>query len=886
MGFLRKMLSGLAAPAGSVDASGLASAAAKEIDTLIDLYLREEPVSEDAWMGHRDPRTNSAGQKVLALDKDQQAEAVGALIVRLVRLDRQVEELRARQTERWRASSAPGWYKVWNARSALNNLLNALLTRKLPLGASRVAAMADWCALGRDLSTHWYPYSKLAAAAEQLAEEGDMDVAVTKSLTEVVKRFRSLSAHAELQKYGDKIDKALGQAPSIPIRAGDIWSDAALADIAAMKTGKQAAWSELLGLCRLATGAQPSAKWLNSAKKLVENLLSRQEFKDAVLRWFPLVDRPNSVEAEMHYGRALRHPLLIGDAHADILRGLAWTCGLFEDKEIARAVTALAISSYRKIPGMGPRLVKVGNACICALGTMPGMEGLGGMALLRVKVKFGTAQKMLDKALGVAAERLNLPKEELEEMAVPAYGLTEVGRAVWTFDDVTAELTIPDTKSTEIVWKNAAGKIQKSVPAKVKIDFAEDLKELKAAEKDIQKMLPAQAERIDQLYLQQKEWPLAVWRERYLDHPLVGVMARRLIWRFRAGEGMQDGIWQDGAMSGRDGRALDLTPETRVTLWHPLDVAPAEIQAWRLGLEEKQIRQPFKQAHREIYLLTPAEEATRVYSNRFAAHVLRQHQFNALAIGRGWKNKLRLMVDDSYPPACVNLEKWNLRAEFWIEGAGNEYGTDTNDSGTYLHLTTDQVRFYPLAAPQREAHAGGGGYAPARRVGEDAAVPLTEIPALVFSEVMRDVDLFVGVASVGNDPNWNDGGPQGRYRDYWNQVSFGDLGATAQTRKAILERLVPRLKIAEKCSFLEKFLVVRGALHTYKIHLGSGNILMSPNDQYLCIVASRSATASNDKVFLPFEGDQVMATILSKALLLADDEKIRDETINRQIRPQ
>ena len=61
---------------------------------------------------------------------------------------------------------------------------------------------------------------------------------------------------------------------------------------------------------------------------------------------------------------------------------------------------------------------------------------------------------------------------------------------------------------------------------------------------------------------------------------------------------------------------------------------------------------------------------------------------------------------------------------------------------------------------------------------------------------------------------------------------------------------------------------------------------MSPNDQYLCIVARSSATTSDSaKVFLPFEGDSVMAVILSKAFLLADDAKIKDETINRQIRP-
>src|SRR4029453_18397361 len=110
-------------------------------------------------------------------------------------------------------------------------------------------------------------------------------------------------------------------------------------------------------------------------------------------------------------------------------------------------------------------------------------------------------------------------------------------------------------------------------------------------------------------------------------------------------------------------------------------------------------------------------------------------------------------------------------------------------------------------------------------------LPLTDIPPLVLSEVLRDVDLFVGVASVGNDPTWQDGGPGGRYRDYWTRSSFGGLGETGRTaRGAIVERLVPRLKIANQCTLTERFLVVRGTLRTYKIHLGSGNILMEPND--------------------------------------------------------
>ena len=268
-----------------------------------------------------------------------------------------------------------------------------------------------------------------------------------------------------------------------------------------------------------------------------------------------------------------------------------------------------------------------------------------------------------------------------------------------------------------------------------------------------------------------------------------------------------------------------------------------------------------------MYLLTDAELATRTYSNRFAGHLLKQHQMNALAHSRGWKNPLRLMVDASYPPASRDLPLWNLRAEYWVEGAGDNYGVDTNDAYTFLYLATDQVRFYSF-----------GGTEP---------LPLVDVPALVFSEIMREVDLFVGVASVGNDPTWQDTGTGNtgtRFGDYWQSYSFGDLSASAQIRAEVLTKLLPRLKIAPRCEIAGRYLIVRGDVRTYKIHLGSSNILMEPNDQYLCIVPGQSKEIGLTTLFLPFEGDSRLSVILSKAFLLADDKKITDPTIVSQIK--
>lgn len=73
-------------------------------------------------------------------------------------------------------------------------------------------------------------------------------------------------------------------------------------------------------------------------------------------------------------------------------------------------------------------------------------------------------------------------------------------------------------------------------------------------------------------------------------------------------------------------------------------------------------------------------------------------------------------------------------------------------------------------------------------------------------------------------------------------------------------------------------------MQTYKICLGSSNILMAPDDEYVCIVAARGDTWP--KLYLPFEEDGgMLSTIPSKPFLLADDKNITDRSITTPDRP-
>ncbi|SDM99675.1 protein of unknown function [Streptomyces sp. cf386] len=656
------------------------------------------------------------------------------------------------------------------------------------------------------------------------------------------------------------------------VNPGEAWADRALAE--ADELGDD--WRRLLAHAATATAARPSAKWDKTGRALIEPL-GADEVRERLLSWLRLVGRPRTRPLlEQRYGPDVN--AVFDPYNADALRGLAWLLSLLPPHpDTARTLGALVETALRKVAGLGPVNPKVANAAVNALARIDGEAALAELARLATRVTFKGTLKLLNSGLDARAEAMGLSREEIEELAVPAYGLTEVGRAEHRLGEVTALLEVRGPKAV-LSWCNANGKAVKSVPAAVRRDHADELKELKGAVKDIDKMLSAQSERLDRQFLARRTWPYPAWRERYLDHPLVGTLARRLLWTV---DGTTVG-YADGEL--RTLADAPVTEGTHVELWHPVGHEPAQIVAWRDWLERHGITQPFKQAHREVYLLTDAERTTGTYSNRFAAHVLRQHQFHSLAAIRGWHNKLRLAVDDEAPPAVRELPQWGLRAEYWIAGDSGENYEDITESGSFLRLRTDQVRFYPIDAPQNSAHCCGGEYRMWLRGGVDPVdpLPLTDVPPLVLSEVLRDVDLFVGVASVGNDPTWQDGGPGGRFREYWTSYGFGELGASAETRRALLERLIPRLAIADRCTIEGRFLHVKGTRHTYKIHLGSGNILMTPNDQYLCIVP-KSNPAAPQTGYLPYEGDRMLAVILSKAMMLADDLKITDPTILSQL---
>ena len=306
--------------------------------------------------------------------------------------------------------------------------------------------------------------------------------------------------------------------------------------------------------------------------------------------------------------------------------------------------------------------------------------------------------------------------------------------------------------------------------------------------------------------------------------PVVNAMLSQLVMKTEDGRfGLFDGA--ENALRDVQGESLPISGAVSIAhVWHLFDAGV--LADWQQAVVAGRLVQPFKQAFRELYVLTPAEQQAGTHSRRFVGHVVDAAVTSRLLQARGWSQS---GGDD------VQVYK-----RFPAQGLFAEIGFP--DARHYLAgeetLTIDEVWF-----------SGKGG-----------DIPLAEVEPILFSEVMRDVDLIASVAQVGDDD------------ERWSTE-------TAQRRAELIASLVRDIGLQQvRCE--DHFAHVDGKLASYRIHLGSGVIHIQPGN-YLCIVP---AETKDEGLYLPFaDTDRRMAEIVSKIFMLVSDDQIKDETILEQI---
>ncbi|MFB6841109.1 DUF4132 domain-containing protein, partial [Streptomyces sp. NPDC056361] len=587
---------------------------------------------------------------------------------------------------------------------------------------------------------------------------------------------------------------------------------------------------------------------------------------------------------------------LTGDTNTSLVRGLLWAALDLPDAWVVPLAGAVALNAGTGLGGSGGtcRSQPLATAAVAVLGECGdarGEEAVQWLGRLAKQVRNRTVAKGIAKALEAVAARSGVTPSMLRERGVPTLGLDGRGIREESLGAFTAELAVREPGTVVLSFRGPEGRVLKTAPRSVREGHREALKRVGDGLKELRALVAAERSRLEEHLAAGTCRPAEDWQRYYVDHPVTGAMARALLWEV-AEDGPADGPeggggrWTAGlpertgggwALAAADGTARPVGAGDRLRLWHPLRADADEVAEWRAEVTVREERQPFKQVFREVYRPLPEEPATGPYTNRFAGHVLRYGQARALMAERGWAgDHLGYFSDGASSEMVKELpvpgdlpagEGTHWRARFFVELVDEGVSRD----GVALLCATDRVRF------DRRSGAAG-----ARGAWAEAA--LADVPALVLSEALRDVDLFVGVASVGADPDRRDRGEDRAHDGYRERWAFGELSEPARIRREALARLLPRTGIAGRAELTDRFLRVRGEVRTYRIHLGSGSVLMEPSDTYLAVDADRAARGGG-RVFLPFEEDGgMLSVILSKAVLLAADDRITDPVLAARIR--
>lgn len=446
---------------------------------------------------------------------------------------------------------------------------------------------------------------------------------------------------------------------------------------------------------------------------------------------------------------------------------------------------------------------------------------------LKESKKFG-AQRRASEAKAVNISLENLSRN---------MGYSDVTRLIWNMetalinemkeyfvpkklDDVDIYIKIDDLGQSEIIYEKA-GKELKSLPTKLKKDkYIEAIKEvhknLKEQYRRSRKMLEEAMEDGTEFY--------GYEIENLMTNPVIAPILKSLV--FKMGNDL--GYYVDKKLKSVKKKSVTIKDDSLLKIAHCFDLFESgEWATYQKDIFDRELKQPFKQVFRELYVKT-VDEKGRDKSLRYTGHQVQPSKTVALLKTRRWIIDGQEGLEKVYYKENIIAKIFALAD--WFSPADIEAPT------------LEEVQFFDRKT-----------FKP---------ILIDEVPDLIFTEVMRDIDLVVSVAHVGDvDP----------------EASH----STIEMRKAIVEFNCKLFKL-KNVTFAENHALIKGERAEYSIHLGSGLIHQKAGSAINVLPVH---SQHRGRVFLPFiDDDPKTAEIMAKVLLFAQDDKIKDVFILEQIK--
>ncbi len=274
---------------------------------------------------------------------------------------------------------------------------------------------------------------------------------------------------------------------------------------------------------------------------------------------------------------------------------------------------------------------------LAAIGSDYALMQLNGIAQ---KSKFKGLQERAVEKIQAIADTRGLTPEELADRLVPDFDLDESGTCQLDFGP--RHFTVGFDEALRPIAMDSSGARLKDLPKPIKSDDAEKAnaasERWKGLKKDVKTIASNQVLRLELAMCTDRRWPLAVFEQFFVRHPLLRHLVRRLCWAAVGANGALSAfrVAEDATYAGADDSTFSIPAESEITLPHRLHLPTDVVASFAQIFADYEIIQPFTQLGREVYTLDEAERA-RVSLDRYKGKRVASGSVYGLA-HRGWRN--------------------------------------------------------------------------------------------------------------------------------------------------------------------------------------------------------------------------------------------------------
>ncbi len=346
----------------------------------------------------------------------------------------------------------------------------------------------------------------------------------------------------------------------------------------------------------------------------------------------------------------------------------------------------------------------------------------------RYSRRYRNIGKACRAALELAAQNQNVSMDELADMIVPTLDFDSDYQRALPETEIRAVLQ-PDFKLT---FYNPETESETKSPLKSLPPAA--VEEIKTLRKLIREVVKGQTARLEQSLVRQRAWPLKRWQELFELNPFLQSYAATLVWASLDNKGSPRSLFRrypNGLLANADGELIELeSNDHSIVIAHPLNLGDKKTQLWREHFKRLKVKQPFAQLERPVALLDESQ-GNRKTLGLTENHKMANGTFRSRSEKLGWSRGS--VVDGGgissyykdFPGVQVTAI---LMIEFMY------IGQDPADEVTLLHT---------LFVKAESVEIGSYVYDEPRNVDDPRVVAFRDLPAVVYSEVLTDLQAIV-----------------------------------------------------------------------------------------------------------------------------------------------